>query len=217
MIRLENLSKFFQGVSLIFEEKKEELCQMDAYMGDGDLGLTMSKGFGALPLLIEENKEEDLAKTLMKAGMKMASLVPSTMGTLMASGIMEGAKKLKGHTCIDREELVLFLEGFYQGIEKRGKCKVGERTLLDAMYPAYEEAKRSWEENESFALILEAACEGAKKGLEKTKTMLPKYGKAAVFAGKALGVEDQGAKAGYYLLRGLADYEKKKISFHSNI
>ena len=208
MIRLENLSKFFQGASLIFEEKKEELCQMDAYMGDGDLGLTMSKGFGALPLLIEENKEEDLGKTLMKAGMKMAAFVPSTMGTLMASGIMEGAKKLKGHTYIDREELVLFLEGFYQGVEKRGKCKLGERTLLDAMYPAYEEAKSSMEAGKDFDEILKSACAGAKKGLEETKDMLPRYGKAAVFAAKAIGVEDQGAKAGYYFLEGLAKYRE---------
>lgn len=68
---------------------------MDARMGDGDLGLTMQKGFGALPRLMRENEVEgDIGKTLMKAGMKMAGLVPSTMGTLMSSGIMEGGKAL---------------------------------------------------------------------------------------------------------------------------
>lgn len=210
MIRAEELARFFGGVSLIFEEKKEELCQMDAYMGDGDLGLTMGKGFGALPRLIEENQEKDMGKTLMKAGMMMASLVPSTMGTLMASGIMEGGKKLKGKEDMDREELVLFLEGFYQGVEKRGKCKLKERTLLDAMYPAYEAAKKALQEGEDFWNILEAAYKGAGEGLEATKDMLPKYGKAAVFSAKAIGVEDQGAKAGYYFLEGLLNYKRKQ-------
>ena len=33
--------------------------------------------------------------------------------------------------------------------------------------------------------------------------MTPKYGKAAVFAAKALGTEDQGATAGMLLVQGL--------------
>ena len=50
-----------------------------------------------------------------------------------------------------------------------------------------------------------AALEGAKAGLEATKDMKPKYGKAAVFAAKALGTEDQGATAGMLLVQGLYD------------
>ena len=85
-MKYHELPAFFQGAADIFAEKKEELCEMDANMGDGDLGLTMEKGFGALPQLIRENGEEgNIGKTLMKAGMKLSGLVPSTMGTLMAS------------------------------------------------------------------------------------------------------------------------------------
>ena len=57
----------------MFADKRDELCDMDAKMGDGDLGLTMDKGYGALPDLIRENAEPgDIGKTLMKAGMKMS-------------------------------------------------------------------------------------------------------------------------------------------------
>ena len=94
-ITCHELPELFQGAADIFGEKKEELCEMDARMGDGDLGRTMQKGFGALPQLIRDNEAEgDIGKTLMKAGMKMAGLVPSTMGTLMSSGIMEGGKAI---------------------------------------------------------------------------------------------------------------------------
>jgi dihydroxyacetone kinase-like protein len=44
----DNIAELFEGVAEIFAEKKEELCEMDANMGDGDLGLTMDKGYGAL-------------------------------------------------------------------------------------------------------------------------------------------------------------------------
>ena len=84
-------------------------------MGDGDLGLTMQKGFGALPQLIRDNEAEgDIGKTLMKAGMKMAALVPSTMGTLMSSGIMEGGKAIGKKGEMGPKELAEFLGWFCQ-------------------------------------------------------------------------------------------------------
>ena len=133
-VSCEQLPQLFEGVAAIFAEKKEELCEMDARMGDGDLGLTMDKGYGALPELIRQNTEAgDIGKTLMKAGMKMASVVPSTMGTLMSSGVMEGGKALKGKSEMGPQELAQYLTAFAAGIQKRGKCQLGERTILDAV------------------------------------------------------------------------------------
>ena len=54
-VRVSDLPTLFQGVADIFEEQKDHLCEMDAAMGDGDLGLTMSKGYGALPGLIKDH------------------------------------------------------------------------------------------------------------------------------------------------------------------
>lgn len=204
-ITTENLSELFEGTAELFAEKKEELCDMDARMGDGDLGLTMNKGYCALPGLIRENKEgEDIGKTLVKAGMKMASLVPSTMGTLMSSGMMEGGKRLKGRTVMGPEELVLYLDGFAEGIKKRGKCSLGDRTILDAVHAGAQKAfERGKEENATLSAVIDAAVEGAREGAEATKQMVPKYGKAAVFAAHALGTADQGAIAGLYMMMGL--------------
>lgn len=206
-IRIKELSELFLGVSDIFAKKKDELCEMDANMGDGDLGLTMSKGFKELPRLIEENMDEtSVGMTLAKAGMKMAAIVPSTMGTLMSSGIIEGGKRLKEKTSVKASELVDFLEGFAEGVKKRGKCELNERTLLDSVYPAYLGAKEALESGKGIKEIMEAAIEGSKKGVEATKDMMPKYGKAAVFAAKAKGIPDQGALAGRYMLEGMGRY-----------
>lgn len=203
-IRQEQLPDLFQGVADIFAEKKDELCAMDAKMGDGDLGLTMKKGFEALPRLISENREENnIGKTLVKAGMKMANIVPSTMGTLMASGIMEGGKAIGAADAIGPKELSAFLTGFAAGIQKRGKCQLGDRTILDSVNEGAKRAAQAYDENKSMKEIMEAAVLGAEDGVEATKNMLPKYGKAAVFSDKAKGVADQGAVAGKYLIEGL--------------
>lgn len=200
----EQLPELFAGVASMFAEKKEELCDMDAKMGDGDLGLTMDKGYGALPQLIKENTEPgDIGKTLMKAGMKMAGLVPSTMGTLMSSGVMEGGKALKGKTEFGAEELSVYLTAFAAGIKKRGKCELGDRTILDSVDAGAKSAAEAAAAGKGMEEVIDAACEGAAAGVEATKDMVPKFGKAAVFAAKAAGVADQGAVAGMYMIQGL--------------
>ena len=44
-ILFEAVPDLFASVGALFEEKRDELCAMDAKLGDGDLGLTMSKGY----------------------------------------------------------------------------------------------------------------------------------------------------------------------------
>ena len=207
-ITFEQLPDLFGGVADIFTEKKDELCEMDAQMGDGDLGLTMHKGYSALPDLIRENAEPgDIGKTLMKSGMKMASVVPSTMGTLMSSGVMEGGKALKGKSEIGPAELSTYLTAFAAGIQKRGKCALGDRTILDAVDAGAKKAAAAVEAGAAYLeTVINAAVEGAAEGVEATKEMTPKFGKAAVFAAKAIGTPDQGAVAGKYMIMGLQRY-----------
>ncbi len=207
----EDLPEFFEGVAAVMEKQVEFLGNMDAKMGDGDLGITMGKGFSALPGILRDIEEADLGKALMKAGMKMASVVPSTMGTLMASGIMSGGKKVTGQEELGAFGYQLFLQGFAEGLSKRGKCARGERTVLDAIGEAADCLKAALAGNEGLSLsqAAEIAARGAMEGVEKTKSMEPKYGKAAVHKAAALGTPDQGAYAGYFMLLGMAEFLKK--------
>lgn len=205
------LPELFDSVGQMFADKKDELCEMDAKLGDGDLGLTMSKGFGALPGLMREaapSAAGDVGILLVKAGMKMSSLVPSTMGFLMSTGIMEGGKALKGKPEIDGTALADYLAGFASGVQKRGKCEEGQRTIYDAVKPAADAAAACVEANQNPSLlcVIDAAMEAAKAGVEKTKTMVPVFGKAAVHAAQSAGLADQGATAGFYMILAMHRY-----------
>ncbi|MBQ6595148.1 MAG: dihydroxyacetone kinase subunit L [Clostridia bacterium] len=207
-IRLEQLPELFASVADIMAEKADELCEMDARMGDGDLGLTMKKGFGALPEILTAIEEADMGKKLAKAGMKMSSVVPSTMGTLMSSGIMSGGKALTGAEAIDAAGYLSFLDGFCAGLEKRGKCQRGDRTVLDAVGAAADAVRAALQADSGLTLAAAAECalEGAKAGVESTRTMEPKFGKAAVHKAAAQGERDQGACAGMYMIEGYRNY-----------
>lgn len=210
-ILFEQVPDLFASVGNMFMEKKDELCAMDAKLGDGDLGLTMSKGYSALPDFMRAEAEGaagDIGKMLMKSGMKMSTLVPSTMGFLMSTGVMEGGKALKGKTELDGASLAAYLTGFAAGIQKRGKCQAGQRTIYDAVLPAAEAAEKvvASDPSASLSAVITAAVEAAKDGMEKTKDMVPVFGKAAVHAAQSAGVPDQGATAGYYKILGLSNY-----------
>ena len=190
-----DLVGFFGKVGEEFAKEKEELCRMDAEMGDGDLGLTMAKGFGALPELLEVNMAEgDIGMTLVKGGMKMASVVPSTMGTLMSSGLMSAGMALRGKASLDG-----------------GDLKAGERTILDAVIASEERGRQALGEDGSLASVMEALYEGSLEGVERTKDMVPVYGKAAVFADKAKGKPDQGAYAFSVMMRGMNKYIRGEV------
>ena len=136
----------------------------------------------------------------------MAALVPSTMGTLMSSGIMEGGKAIGKKGEMGPGELADFLAGFARGIAHRGKCQLGDSTILDAVDAGARKAQEACAEGADMGAMLRRAAEGAKEGVKATEDMLPKYGKAAVFSAKAKGVPDQGAVAGQYFLEGLGRY-----------
>lgn len=202
-IKVNDWTAVMEAVAQVMTENADHLCEMDARMGDGDLGLTMKKGYCALPEIYAGMEETDMGKRLSKSGLKMSTVVPSTMGTLMSSGWMEGGKRLVGKEAVDAAAFAVFLRGFADGIVKRGKCAPGDRTVLDAVLPAAEAAEQAAATGNDLIATAQAALEGAKQGLVATKDMPPKYGKAAVFAAKALGTEDQGATAGMLLIQGL--------------
>ena len=207
-IRREQLPDFFRTIADTFAKHADELCEMDAKLGDGDLGLTMKKGFGSLPEVVEGLDEADLGKAIMKCGMKMSSIIPSTMGFLMGSGLMGGGKAISGKEEMAGPELALFFRGYADGIKKRGKCEPGDRTILDAIDTAAGAAEALVQSTPAVSLesVAEAAAEGAAKGAEATKNMIPKFGKAAVHKEAAKGVCDQGAVAGKYLVESVADF-----------
>ena len=48
-VTMEQLPELFEAIAAQFADNADLLCQMDSKMGDGDLSLTMKKGFGGLP------------------------------------------------------------------------------------------------------------------------------------------------------------------------
>ncbi|MBP1559230.1 MAG: dihydroxyacetone kinase subunit L [Oscillospiraceae bacterium] len=195
--------KFINNAAAIMAENKDYLVELDAFCGDGDLGLTMSKGFAEAARIANESAEADLGKLLFTVGSGIAKIVPSTMGTLMGSGFLKAAKALKGKTELTTEDFAVFCECYYAGLQERGKANPGERTILDSLKPAADAARAAADAGEDFAAIANKAYEAALQGVEATKDMVHVYGKAVVHRAKLVGIADQGAIVGSLFYKAL--------------
>ena len=182
-----------EGIAESMSEKRGYLIELDSVIGDGDLGITMEKGFRAASDFASSNSSLLPGEILSKSGMEIIKIAPSTMGTLMGSGLMYGGKKVSGKNELRSSDMVLFLEGFLEGVLKRGKAVRGDKTIVDVLYPAVEYMK----DYDGFDIveIMECALKGAKKGIEDEKNMISQHGKAAVFREKTIGLKDPGSEA----------------------
>ncbi len=196
----DDVIKILQNLKQLFNDNKDFLVELDGKMGDGDLGLTMSKAFTAAGDELADTEETDIGKIFMKAGMVMAKAAPSTMGTLMATGFMRGGKAIAGKSELSGPELADFFQAFVGGIMERGKAKPGEKTIIDALKPAADTLIDSRAENTATAL--QKALLAAEEGLESTKDMIAQHGRIAYYKEKSKGHEDPGATAGVILVKG---------------
>ncbi len=197
---------FINKASEIMDENKDYLIELDAASGDGDLGLTMSKGFAAGRDAANESNEEDLGKLLFQIGSAMAKAAPSTMGTLMASGFIKAAKVFKGQTELAVADFAKFANAYYEGIQERGKANPGERTLLDSLKPACDAISAAVDGGDlDLHSLAEKGYKAALEGVEATKEMVAMHGKTVVHRAKLHGVPDQGAIVGSLFYKAWAE------------
>lgn len=198
------LTKIFDAVLHSMEAAKEELIELDGAMGDGDLGLTMCSGFQAVCDEIRALEEEDIGTLLMKLGMKMNATVPSTMGTLVSTCFIKAAPKAKGKTEVTLADLAEMGRAAVAGVMARGRTKVGDKTMLDALAPAVDALAAADAAGKSLAAAWQDAYAAAKEGVERTKSMQSVHGRAAYYREKSVGRQDPGATAVMYIVRGIA-------------
>jgi dihydroxyacetone kinase-like protein len=178
----------------------DELTRLDSVAGDGDLGVTVELAGKSMVDYLANPGEDDIGKILMKCGMQINKASPSTFGTLLASAFMEAGKAVLGHKEIQFKDLLPLGRSAVEGVKKRGKAEVGDKTILDALVPAVEAFGEGLAKEKDSNIILADVVKAAKSGAEATKQMKAKYSRASYRQDGAIGLQDAGATAIYYLI-----------------
>jgi dihydroxyacetone kinase-like protein len=181
------------------ENSAEELNSLDAVLGDGDLGVTLVRGGRSLLAELPNLPDDDLGMAFVRSAQALTRISGSTCGTLFATGLMSAAKIAKGRREVPWSEVSALLANALEAMSQRGKCQLGDKTVLDAL-----EAARSATEGitEPAALII-AANEAVAAAIEKFRDRPSRQGRARIFADRSVGNMDPGMVAFKRILEAL--------------
>lgn len=183
----------------------EEILSLDQAMGDGDLGITVAKIAAADRKYAQETPVEDIGKYLFALGMETNKAAPSTMGTLLATALMRAGKEVRGAEQLTLDQLVKMISVAEQGMQERGKAKLGDKTVLDALHPAVAEFSRAVEAGLGLKEAGEALLAAAEKGRDSVTNRQSRIGRASWVGERTIGLVDPGCAVLVVIFKALVD------------
>ncbi|RDU23488.1 dihydroxyacetone kinase subunit DhaL [Anaerosacchariphilus polymeriproducens] len=183
------------------EKNKMYLTELDAAIGDGDHGLNMSKGFLAVKEKLKDDDGNNIGDILKKTGMALVSNVGGASGPLYGTAFMKAAMVVNGKKEIEIEDFKQVLEAALEGIKIRGKAKLNEKTIIDALEPAVEALKNALDNGSNAEEALKKAVNAAETGVEHTKDIIATKGRASYLGERSIGHQDPGAASCLLILK----------------
>ncbi len=214
IIDLEMLISLLDAVASIIIRQQKVLTELDAVIGDGDFGSSLSSGFSKVQEQLPEIEKTNMGDILKKVGMTLTTSVGGVSGPIWGTAFMRAGIKAGDKTGLNLSDISEVMESALEGIQARGEANLGDKTLVDALHPAVKELKRASEENISLSEALKRAAKAARKGSDKTVEMIAKKGRASYLGERSKGHRDAGSWAIVLILeeiaRNLEKWEEKE-------
>jgi len=183
------------------EASRDELRDLDAAIGDGDLGITISGGAAAVRQSMEKlDPGADFASILRTAAKSFAAANPSTMSALVASALLASAREVGDIQDLDRGAAIAMLDAASVAIQTRGGAQLGDKTIVDALIPSLEALRQAGSCSHD---ALTAMAEAAQRAVADTVSLQSQRGRAAWVGERTVGHADGGATAYLRFLEAL--------------
>lgn len=199
MITNTKMIEILKAIAGKIEAEKDYLTELDNEIADGDHGVNMAKGFNAVLGKLDAMADKDIGSLLKTTGMTLVSTVGGSAGPLYGTAFMKAGAALKDKMEIDGSDLVAAIEAAIGGIKMRGKSTTGEKTMLDAICPAYDALKDALAEGDDLKAAMTRAVAAARAGVEYTKTIKATKGRASYIGDRSIGHQDPGATSAMYM------------------
>jgi dihydroxyacetone kinase-like protein len=179
----------------------DELRDLDAALGDGDLGITVQAGSAAVVKALAALPDEaSVADVLLAAGKAFSTANPSTFAALIGGGLLAASKTMAGETEVGQAQALTIGRAVVARITERGKSKVGDKTVLDALVPSLDVLESSQGTADE---LLAAMLSTAREQVSATAGLQSQKGRAAWVQERSIGHADPGATAYVRFLEAL--------------
>jgi len=186
-------------------KNEDELRALDSAVGDGDLGITVSRGAEAarkaIAALPPAAAPSEIIRTLATT---IASANPSSFSALVATGLLAAARSVAGIDSLGVSDVVTMAQQAVPAIAKRGKADVGDKTMLDAIVPSVDALEANPTDGALDTMIV-----AARKGIDETAGRVSRKGRAAWLGERSIGHADPGATAYLRFLEALREATKR--------
>ena len=190
--------------------QKDYLTDLDRQIADGDHGINMTRGFQAAMDAVEEmddtTKPGPVLETIGKA---FIHNVGGAAGPLYGTGFIKAAAVCDENTKLNVASFEKLLGAAIAGIEKRGHAKKGDKTMLDTLIPIHACFLPENAEGKTLFEVLQDASHAAKEGVDYTKTIAARRGRASLVGERSIGHEDPGAVSSMLMYRALYNFLRK--------
>lgn len=191
-----------ERLTAAMERDAAMLNAADGALGDGDLGVTMTRG---MRLVSEKAPDlpEDLGLALLQCAQSFTKASGSSYGTLLATGLMAVAKAVKGETAVPAARVSELTAMARDAMQARGKAALGGKTVLDSL-DAVAGATAGLDDESAVA---DAAAAAVDRALDDFREAKATVGRARIFGDKSVGMDDPGMLAMARIVKALAARE----------
>lgn len=171
----------------------DELTALDQATGDGDHGANMRRGAEAVRAKLDEIAGQTLPEAAKAVGTTLVGTVGGASGPIFGTAFLTLGKSLP--EAPSREDLTRALTDAIEAIERRGKAKVGQKTLLDVLHPV----------RDAVADGADAArvAEVAQEAMRATGGLTAQKGRASFLGERAAGHVDPGSRSAQLIVEAL--------------
>jgi len=183
------------------------LDRLDAALGDGDHGTNMSQGFAAAVPAARAGlaeRPDDVGELIRVLGHSLVASVGGASGPLYGTAFIEAGFSLAGQEGASAVDLAEALRAGTAGLARRGRCAVGDKTILDALAPAVRALGDGAQAGLPLGVCVAAAAAAAAGGMRGTIPLVARRGLALRLGERSRGHRDPGATSCFLLLATMA-------------
>jgi dihydroxyacetone kinase phosphoprotein-dependent L subunit len=176
-------------------KNEQYFCELDAVAGDGDFGYSLARGFESV-LENWDTLDDSSPSTFLRAvATTLATRLGGTSGPIWGTGFMRAGAAVKDRAELDLRDAHAMVDAAIGGIEHRGGATVGDKTLLDALYPLRDELEAAATRFDTSSDVAASVAAAARRGATHTKELKANRGRASYVGERSIGYEDPGAVA----------------------
>jgi len=174
-----------EAIARRISTEREALNRLDAALGDGDHGTSVSAAVEDIAAL-DQPSASDIWTAAAKAVMNRMG---GASGAIFGSFFLKGLPAVRGRDSLSKRDMEAVLKAGLQGVKARGKTEVGDKTMVDALAPAVADLAKAGDYAEGWR----GAAAAARMGADSTRTLTARRGRARYLGERAIGHIDPGA------------------------